>query len=80
MDEVQNELGDAVLEVLTMCCLRENRAALEAAAEQRSISFEQLVAAATAHKLSEKFIIRRKRMSGRFSHGQRSRRPVLSNP
>ena len=74
MNEVEGEVGEFVLEILKICCSQENRAKLEDAAEERKLSFEQLVAAATARKLSEEFVIRRKLGAERFSAGHQSRR------
>ena len=75
MNEVEGEVGEFVLEILKICCSQENRAKLEDAAEERKLSFEHIVAAATAHMLSEVFVIRRKLGSGRYTVGNRSRRP-----
>jgi hypothetical protein len=74
MNEVLSDLGDTILEVLTVCCSPENREALEAAAEQRNISFEQLIAAATAHRLSEQFVIRPRRTPYPLSFRDHTRR------
>ena len=73
MNKEFSEVGDTVLEVLEMCSRRENRAILEDAAEQRKITFEQLVAAAMAQRLSEEFVIRRRRTPEPFPSRRRSR-------
>ena len=59
---VGSAVGDVILEVLLACSNPAHRAALEAAADERGISYEQLIAAAVAGRLSEMFVIRWKLM------------------
>jgi hypothetical protein len=59
MEKVEHAVGTLIAEVLTLCYAEgEHRQAIEGAAALRSVSAEQLVAAAIARRLSEKFVMR----------------------
>ena len=65
MNRARKRLDDTVSEILSSCLHPKNRRELEWAAELNGMEFEQLVAAAVAGGIEERFVVRPKRLEER---------------
>ena len=58
------ELGDLVFETITLCYEPSHKQSLGEAAKTMGATFEQMIAAALAERISENFEVRRKTYPG----------------